>query len=416
MNLLFDFITASIKEGSGEYQRSVFLTLMDRLNSEGRTDVNLFGLYNSNKGIIYEDLRPSSIASVFPRIPVVFIDCANYNIAAIISDYHIDCFFVCCHAYFSNMKDICKLKCKVVCTMHDIGHEEYYNEKLGIYSILIRPGMCGEPAKLQRLRHLRKIPAINRLLNTIDRFTIYYIKGGGNKQYCSNPGKLFSDLYQNNPATRIITVSDCSRNALVYYYGFNKTDIQVLYPPERKYNLSKHYTDPQLNKLLLSGKKYYLMVSADRDNKNPYKAVNAFKRFAEYKPDVYLVTIGFKYGGMFKNHISLSFLSDSDLQLAISNCYALLYPSLFEGFGYPPIEAMKYGKPVLSSNATSMPEILGDAPIYFCPLYESAIFSALLKLTDDNYQYYADKSSTRYNLVHQRQIQDLHTLVSILIA
>ena len=52
------------------------------------------------------------------------------------------------------------------------------------------------------------------------------------------------------------------------------------------------------------------------------------------KPDMYAVTVG--YGKtLFKNHIDLPFLNDIDLREAYKNCYALLYPSLFEGFGYP---------------------------------------------------------------------------------
>ena len=93
----------------------------------------------------------------------------------------------------------------------------------------------------------------------------------------------------------------------------------------------------------------------------------------------------------------------------------MIYPSLFEGFGYPPLEAMKYGKPVLSSNVCSMPEILGDAPIYFSPFYESAIFNALLELKDSNYSNYSNKSYKRYCEVHEIQERDLRDLVNMIL-
>lgn len=113
---------------------------------------------------------------------------------------------------------------------------------------------------------------------------------------------------------------------------------------------------------------------------------------------------------------NLDFLSDSDLSAAMEHCYALVYPSYFEGFGYPPLEAMKYGRPVLCSNTTSMPEILGDAPIYFSPLYESAIFKAFCDLSEDNYAYYSNKSKERYDLVSKRQNEDLQKLVQLILS
>jgi glycosyltransferase involved in cell wall biosynthesis len=77
---------------------------------------------------------------------------------------------------------------------------------------------------------------------------------------------------------------------------------------------------------------------------------------------------------------------------------------------------MKFGKPVLSSNVCSMPEVLGDAPIYFSPFYESAIFGALCHLTDRNYQDYSDKSRKQYTKVHERQEKDLDDLIHIILS
>ncbi|WP_256387816.1 glycosyltransferase [Prevotella sp. P4-119] len=144
--------------------------------------------------------------------------------------------------------------------------------------------------------------------------------------------------------------------------------------------------------------KYFLMVSADRDSKNAIKAIRAFYQYSKKDKDMYFLIIGYPRDVKGKI-IKLDFLSDSDLSVAMENCYALLYPSYFEGFGYPPLEAMKYGRPVLCSNSTSMPEILGDAPIYFSPLYESAIFKAMCDLSLDNYESRVLKSIVQYKKV-----------------
>ena len=81
----------------------------------------------------------------------------------------------------------------------------------------------------------------------------------------------------------------------------------------------------------------------------------------------------------------------------------------------PILEAMHYGKPVLASNVTSIPEIFEDAPIYFSPLYELEIFNALTKLTDENYQEKANKSKQQYNKIRARQERDLKELVNMIL-
>ncbi|HNT30071.1 MAG TPA: glycosyltransferase family 1 protein [bacterium] len=61
------------------------------------------------------------------------------------------------------------------------------------------------------------------------------------------------------------------------------------------------------------------------------------------------------------------FLGDADLKIMYNSAEAFVFPSLYEGFGLPPLEALQSGLPVVSSNATSLPEVLGDAATYFDP-------------------------------------------------
>jgi hypothetical protein len=76
----------------------------------------------------------------------------------------------------------------------------------------------------------------------------------------------------------------------------------------------------------------------------------------------------------------LGYLSEEELAVIWYGSHFLIFPSLFEGFGIPLVEAMMYGKPILSSNLTSLPEVAGDAAIYFDPKKPDEIVSAICEI------------------------------------
>jgi alpha-1,3-rhamnosyl/mannosyltransferase len=79
----------------------------------------------------------------------------------------------------------------------------------------------------------------------------------------------------------------------------------------------------------------------------------------------------------------LGYVDDADLPALYAGALALVYPSIYEGFGLPPLEAMACGTPVIVSNRSSLPEVVGDAGILVEPEDETAIASALERLRDD---------------------------------
>ena len=78
----------------------------------------------------------------------------------------------------------------------------------------------------------------------------------------------------------------------------------------------------------------------------------------------------------------IQYLQGNDLELAeqYKTAFALIYPSLYEGFGLPILEAMSYGCPVISSNSSSLPEVYGDAALSFDPNNEEQLFEIINKL------------------------------------
>ncbi|HHK5705615.1 TPA: glycosyltransferase family 4 protein, partial [Serratia marcescens] len=76
-------------------------------------------------------------------------------------------------------------------------------------------------------------------------------------------------------------------------------------------------------------------------------------------------------------------VSDEELVDLYRNAFCFLFPSLYEGFGLPPLEAQACGCPVIASNATAMPEVLGESAILVDPLNDDALTEAMEKLVLD---------------------------------
>lgn len=405
MKVLFDLLITHAKHGAAEYTRRVFWALYSRIQKE-KADVCIYCLYNSSSMPQYGDLLPER----WNDKHVQFVD-INEGIDKL-NGLNCDVFFEGCAQIGGQYSELQYLNCRSVIVFHDCVWEELYNNDLNIYMML-----NGEDA----FRYRETEPRGKRIYFELKSPTIRFCRW---LLYARQHGKLESgyemlqsslNLLKRRDDNILITVSEYSKRSLMYNFDIKEERIAVKYSPERVFDeCVEDCKDESLKSLIAKGKKYYLLVSAGRVTKNAKKTLAAFRHYVGISPDSIIVTIG--YGrNMYENHVDLSFLDDSDLQIVYANCYALIYPSYFEGFGYPPLEAMKYAKPVLSSNVCSMPEVLGDAPIYFSPIYESAIYGALCCLTNENYQYYSEKSRQQYSQVRTKQEGDLEDLINIVL-
>ena len=413
MNILFDFLTVSVKTGAGEYHRRVFFELLKAIERDPKSDIRLFALFDSNKGIAYQDLKEDVISE---KYNIQYVDCKEKGVDRIVEDYKIDLFFIACGHYLRDNKEISRLRCEVVCVIHDLYGEEKYNNKIYLYQDLLNPNYTKSSKEISyKWKILTRLPVIRKVIPH-DLFSYYYVRWNGNERYGETLTHVMPamQLVLNNDKARLITVSEYSKTSIHYYFNIPYNKIRVLYSPERNEVESQKIQNIDLQRLIDSKKKYYVMVSGDRVEKNPFKVIDSFERYSKDDKDAFLVTLSFP-SKVFDNHITFPFLNDSDLQELLKHCYALIFPSFFEGFGYPPLEAMHYGKPVLCSNTSSLPEIFEDAPIYFTPFYEASIYQALEKLTDDNYDEYCRKSEMQYQKIHARQQSDLQKMIGMLI-
>lgn len=139
---------------------------------------------------------------------------------------------------------------------------------------------------------------------------------------------------------------------------------------------------------------YLLYVGQQSDYKNIPRLAEAHQKLLQTHPDLGLILVGkmnasakanqelFTRRG-YKNILFTDFIPDSQRDWLYTHAAAYVFPSLTEGFGLPGLEAMAYGAPVISSDATCLPEVYGDAAAYFEPLDSAAIASTIDHVISD---------------------------------
>jgi glycosyltransferase involved in cell wall biosynthesis len=216
-----------------------------------------------------------------------------------------------------------------------------------------------------------------------------------------------------------MTVSEHSRHSIIGFYPhLAKKNIPVFYSP-----LNDELIEPSQPKF--EPRSYFLLTSSARWIKNNLRAVWAFDELFNQRKDLdfKVILTGTKnekiYTEKMKNRdkfIFLNYVDRAELLSLHKNAYAFIYPSLNEGFGYPPIESMRYGVPVAASGTSSIPEICQNAAIYFDPYNVSEIKNRILQLLDKNiYTEYSIRAIERYKIVSERQKTDLEKIVDFIL-
>jgi glycosyltransferase involved in cell wall biosynthesis len=143
---------------------------------------------------------------------------------------------------------------------------------------------------------------------------------------------------------------------------------------------------------LPSGKKILLNVGSEEPRKNIPTLIRAFSRVASHIPDAVLIRVGARESREVAVALSSNGLSDKvdyfklsqrDLPYLYSASDALIHPSWYEGFGFPLLEAMACGCPVIASDSTSIPEVVGKAGILLNPGDYSTLANAIEDLLND---------------------------------
>lgn len=196
----------------------------------------------------------------------------------------------------------------------------------------------------------------------------------------------FKSILENS--RELLFVSEFSRSEFSRYVGKPKQRTSVIH-----LGVDSKWFDSCTKLPKIDCSPYFISVSSIRPHKNFSFLLSAFLSIANSIPHN-LVIAGDKRGlnnmdpALMKEVMDLGSriqflgrISDEDLKIWVSNAEAMIFPSLYEGFGLPPVEAMAAGCPVITSSSTAMKEVCGNAVIYFNPLELKSLVSALLSFS-----------------------------------
>jgi len=201
-------------------------------------------------------------------------------------------------------------------------------------------------------------------------------------------------------ASHIIAISESTKRDLTKYLRIPETRISVIYNGV-DHNIFKPYKPYQMRPyhVILSHKPYILYVGSERRRKNLGRLFEAFAMLRQEFPKLKLVKVGgpghsrqlrsetlkkLSSLGITRDVTFVDYISELELAYYYSSAALLAYPSLYEGFGLPPLEAMGCGCPVITANNSSLPEVVGKAGIMVNPYDTFGLAQAMRRvLTDD---------------------------------
>lgn len=213
--------------------------------------------------------------------------------------------------------------------------------------------------------------------------------------------KVFKKVAESSE--HIITCSQFSKNDILSYYPIEEKKVSVVYD-------ASDVSMARPKKYSLPYKKFIMYVGQQSDYKNIKRLGDAHQILLGKYPKLGLVLVGKKnasalinekyfIGRKYQNITFTDFVSDAELGWLYSHAEAYVFPSLMEGFGLPGLEAMDHGLPVVSSNATCLPEVYGQAAHYFNPTDTSDIAEAIDQVLSD------DKLRTRLARTGFKQVK-----------
>ena len=392
MRLLFDlYATQSIGRhkynGGSEYVQRIFVEILERCDES----TEIFCTHNSRYPL-NEDLR-----QLCQENGIDLLDIAEIGIDQHVRENGIDRLYLGIVQRYGKLELDNRVEVILVC--HDIRDLEVFPTRKSLWNLsdvssiknrilLITKWMFLELFLLLRIRRVRK--TYENMLYLVRREN-----------------------------TSVITDSTHTKYMMLSQFdGVDASKIRLCWAPEITYATEKDSCSEVV------GRKFWLLLSADRWEKNALPVIEGLININKSRLEkVNLVLVGNLENTVIHRKIkniewitSFEYLDRRNLEWLYANCEVFLYPSFAEGFGYPPIEAMKYDKPVLASATSSIMEVCGDAPVYMCPYNDMEIEARLRSLLELNLEALASRSRVRYRQIVERQERDLVSIVDTILS
>src|SRR5689334_719484 len=201
-------------------------------------------------------------------------------------------------------------------------------------------------------------------------------------------------------AAQILTLSDFSRRDIIETYGIDPERVFVT-PPAAPPRFAPVTNETELQRIRMTygiQRDYILALGSIQPRKNLVRLINAYASLgrAERGKQLPQLVLAGKRGWLEaetmraadqsdarKDILFIGYVPDADLAALFSGALCFAYPSYFEGFGLPVLEAMQCGTAVLAGNRTSLPEAAGDAAVLVDPFDEAAIANGLKRVIED---------------------------------
>ncbi len=199
-------------------------------------------------------------------------------------------------------------------------------------------------------------------------------------------------------ATALTAISDYSRDSAISHGGLDSARIRTIYlRMAQRIVPGAEHDKSILDRLGLASLRYLVYPANFWKHKNHEMLLTAFGMACHegLPADIKLVctgTPGVRQAWLMSAARAMNlgdriifpgYIANAELAALLANCTAVVFPSLYEGFGLPVIEAMAAGVPVACSNATSLPEVAADAAIFFDPKVPAQIANAMITLTEN---------------------------------
>jgi len=215
--------------------------------------------------------------------------------------------------------------------------------------------------------------------------------------YAYARGQMWTATHQ---AARVMTVSEASKRDILRYFRVPESRIDVIYNAID----DRFWQEPDTEAIALVRERYQLTgpfvlyAGNIKPHKNLERLIESFHLLRQHSPelkDVLLLIIGdeiSKYATLRRavhrhklhKHVRFfGFVADQTLAALYRLAGVFVFPSLYEGFGLPPLEAMASGTPVITSNVSSLPEVVGDAALMIDPYEPEAIADAMRRVLTD---------------------------------